>query len=439
MPHLKRELGLRDLILFNVAAVVSTRWIATAAHAGPGTLVLWAFAAVFFLVPIALTATGLAARYPEEGGIYVWTREAFGTGHGFACAWFYYLSNLFWVPSLLVASAGMIAYAFSEKSVRYFENPLVLVPVTLFLLALVIASNYVGLRVAKWVDNCGGLGAYLIWFALVASAAGFLLTHHSVTQFDLRPRLDWDKVNFWSQMAFGMTGLELSPILGGEIRNPRRTILRASWISAFLVTLFYMSGTAAILVLRSPDHVSPVVGLAEASRDAARTLGWNWVPLLVAFSILFSVGGQLGTYIGASARLPFVLGIEKLLPAPFARLHPRYGTPSVSILALGIGSAILLVISQLGETVRAAYQIMIDMSVITLFIPFLYLFAAGWKFGLRWPAASGFTVALVAIGFSFVPTADMKSVWLFEAKLVGGCLLLSAMAWAVYRRCRRPA
>jgi amino acid transporter len=201
--------------------------------------------------------------------------------------------------------------------------------------------------------------------------------------------------------------------------------------------LFYMAGTAAILVFRSPDHVSPVVGLAEASRDAAHTLGWTWVPLLVAFSILFSVGGQLGTYIGASARLPFVLGIEKLLPASFARLHPRYGTPSVSILALGIGSAILLVISQLGETVRAAYQIMIDMSVITLFIPFLYLFAAGWKFGLRWPGASGFAVALVAIGFSFVPTADVKSVWLFEAKLGGGCLLLSALAWAVYRRCRR--
>lgn len=439
MPHLRRELGLRDLVLFNVAAVVSTRWIGTAAHAGPGTLVLWAFAAVLFLVPIALTATALAARFPEEGGIYIWTREALGAGHGFACAWFYYLSNLFWVPSLLVASAGIVAYAFSEKSARYFENPAVLVPVTLFLLALVIVSNYVGLRVAKWVDNCGGVASYVIWFALVASAAAFLVSHHSVTQFDVRPKLDWNKVNFWSQMAFGMTGLELSPILGGEIRNPRRTIVRATWISAFLVMLFYISGTAAILVLRSPDQVSPVVGLAEASRDAARTLGWDWVPLLVAFSILFSVGGQLCTYIGASSRLPFVLAVEKLLPASFARLHPRYGTPSVSILVLGIGSAILLVISQLGETVRAAYQIMIDMSVITLFIPFLYLFAAGWKFGLRWPAVSGFAVALLAIGFSFVPTADVTSVWLFEAKLGGGCLLLSAMAWAVYRRYRRPA
>ena len=425
---------MRDLVLFNVAAVVSTRWIAAAAHAGPGTLVLWVFAAIFFLVPTALTATGLAERFPHEGGIYVWIREAFGPGHGFACSWFYYLNNLFWVPSVLVASIGMVAYAFSEKSVKYFENPRVLVPVTLVILTFVIASNYVGMRVAKWVDNCGGAGAYLIWVALVVSAVAFLALHHSTTHFDLRPRLDWEKVNFWSQMAFGMTGLELSPILGGEIHNPRRTIVRATWISACLIVLFYVAGTGAILVFRNPEHVSPVVGLSEASRDAAQMLGWTWVPLLVAFSILFSVGGQLGTYIGACARLPFVLGIDSLLPKFFARLHPRYGTPSTSILALGFGSAILLVISQLGETVRAAYQILIDMSVITLFIPFLYLFAAGWKFGIRWPAVSGTAVSLLAIAFSFAPTEDVRSVWLFETKLIGGCVILSFAAWAIYRR-----
>ena len=104
--------------------------------------------------------------------------------------------------------------------------------------------------------------------------------------------------------------------------------------------------------------------------------------------------GQLGTYVGACARLPFVLGIEKLLPAWFGKLHPKYGTPYVSILVLcgGAGRSAYL-LSQLGETFRAAYQIMVDMAVITLFIPFLYMFASAWKFGLRLPAASGLFVS----------------------------------------------
>lgn len=437
--HLKRELGLRDLVLFNVAAVLSMRWIAAAAHAGSGSLFLWAAAAILFQVPIALTAANLARRFPQEGGLYIWTREAFGPGHAFASGWFYYISNLFWIPGLIVASIGMVTYSFSTRLVPYAEDARFLLPAALVLLGGIAFTNYVGLRVAKWVDNLGGIGAYVIWSVLVVSAIVFLIGHKPATHFELFPSLDLNKLNFWSQLAFGMTGLELSPIMGGEIRDPRRTMFRATWISAFLVMLFYIVGTAAILVFMTPQATSPVVGLAQASRQAAATIGWQWVPVVIACSVLLSVGGQLGTYVGACARLPFVLGIEKLLPASFAKLHPKYATPYVSILVLCGGAGILLVISQLGETFRAAYQIMVDMSVITLFIPFLYMFASAWKFGLRLPAVSGLFVSAVAILFSFIPTEDVKNVWLFETKLIGGVILLSAWAAYLYRRYRRKS
>ena len=75
-----------------------------------------------------------------------------------------------------------------------------------------------------------------------------------------------DKLNFWSQLAMAMTGLELSPILSGEVRNPRRAIVRATWISAVLVVLFYVFSTSSILILLKLDQVSPVIGLAQAGR-----------------------------------------------------------------------------------------------------------------------------------------------------------------------------
>jgi amino acid transporter len=435
-PVLRKELGLRDLVLFNLAALISTRWISVAAHVGPGTIVLWLLAAVLFLIPCAFVVASLSHRFPEEGGFYIWTREAFGEWHGFAASWFYYLNNLFWIPGVLISLVGMTTYAFSARLGGLAENPYYVLPCALALLVVIIIANYVGLQVAKWVDNLGGLSVYIIGTILFITAAVAFAKHGSATTFYLLPHWDWDKLNFWSQLAMGMTGLELSPILSGEIRNARRNIRLATWISAILVTVFYIGATSAILVLLKPDDVSPVIGLAQASRQAATLLGWNWVPLVIAFAILLSAGGQLGTYVGACARLPFVLGIGNMLPPAFAKLHPKYGTPFLSILFLGAGSAVLLIISQAGETFRGAYQFSVDLTVISLFVPFLYMFAAAWKFGQRIAAACGLFVSTLAIAFSFLPTPDIRSVFWFEAKLIGGCILLFVLARVCYRHYR---
>lgn len=432
---LKRELGLRDLILFNLAAVVSTRWIAAAAHAGSGALTLWAFAGIFFLVPCALVVAHLSRRFPELGGFYIWTREAFGEWHAYVCGLFYFVNNLFWIPGVLIATVGMIASSLPSLS-AHAESPAFVLPVALVLLLLIVTANYVGLRVGKWVDNLGGVSVYLIWFFLVVAAVVIFFHRGSATRFQSAPNWDWQKLNFWSQMAFGMTGLELSPIISGEIRDPRRTIFRATWISALLVTLFYIAGTGAILIILPPGQVSPVIGLTQAGVQVSAETGAQWLPLAIALGIVLSLGGQLGTYVGACARLPFVIGIGNLLPPVFARLHSRYRTPYISILILGIGSAVLLLVSQMGETFRAAYQTTIDLSVITLFIPFLYIFAAAWKFGQRVSGALGLAVSALAIIFSFIPTADVTSVWRFEAKLLGGCVLLVVLARLFYRRYR---
>ena len=425
---LRKELGLRDLVLFNVAALTSTRWISVAAHVGPGAIVLWLLAAGLFLVPCAFVVADLSERFPEEGGLYVWTREAFGEWHAFACGWFYYLNNLFWIPGVLISFIGTIAYGFSARLGGLAENPYFVLPCALMLLVLIVAVNYVGLRVAKWVDNFGGLGANLIVGILVLSAAAAFFLSGSATHFDVLPKWDRDKLNFWSQLAMGMTGLELSPILSGEIRNARRNIHRATWISAALVVLFYVGSTGSVLVFLKPDQVSPVIGLAQASRQASAVLGWNWVPLAIAVCIVMSAGGQLGTYVGACARLPFVLGMGSMLPPAFAKLHPKYGTPFLSILFLGAGAAVLLVVSQLGETFRGAYQFTVDLTVISLFVPFLYIFGAAWKFGLRISAICGLLVSIVAIVFSFLPTPEIRSVFWFEAKLLGGCVLVFVLA-----------
>src|SRR5579859_433194 len=60
---LRKELGLRDLVLFNIAALISTRWIGIAAHVGPGTIVLWILAAALLLVPCAFVVANLSRKF----------------------------------------------------------------------------------------------------------------------------------------------------------------------------------------------------------------------------------------------------------------------------------------------------------------------------------------------------------------------------------------
>ena len=92
--ELPRSLGLRDLVLLNVVGIVSLRWLATSAAAGPSVLSLWVLAALLFFLPLGLAVSDLSARYPHQGGVYAWTKTAFGEGHGFLCGWCYWVNNL---------------------------------------------------------------------------------------------------------------------------------------------------------------------------------------------------------------------------------------------------------------------------------------------------------------------------------------------------------
>jgi amino acid transporter len=147
--------------------------------------------------------------------------------------------------------------------------------------------------------------------------------------------------------------------------------------------------------------------------------------------------GQLAVWIAGTARLPFVIGIDHYLPPVFSRLHPRWGTPHLSILILSGACTVFLFVMQAGENLRTGYQLLVDMAVITYFVPFLYLFGAAWKHGQRISAAAGLLVTAMALALSFVPPADVSSVRLFELKLAGGFVLVAGTARLCFQHYRR--
>ena len=117
--QLRRTMGFWDVLLFNIATVLGPRWIAAAGHNGPSSISLWVLAAVFFFVPGALVINELSSRFPEEGGLYAWARDAFGPFHGFVAGWTYWIYTVFYFPGLLLASASMSAYISSAAALRW--------------------------------------------------------------------------------------------------------------------------------------------------------------------------------------------------------------------------------------------------------------------------------------------------------------------------------
>src|SRR6266853_3475086 len=139
-------------------------------------------------------------------------------------------------------------------------------------------------------------------------------------------------------------------MMAGEIREPERTMLRAGWIASGIATAFYVSATFAFLVVLSPEHISELNGFAEVGDSVGLLLGATWLSPLIALLVVASGVGFVGGLGTATSRLPFAAGVDRLLPPAFGKVHPRWRTPYVSILVLGLVSTILLIVFQVGDT-----------------------------------------------------------------------------------------
>jgi amino acid transporter len=455
--QLRKTMGFWDVLLFNIATVLGPRWIAAAGHNGTSSISLWGLAAILFFVPGALVINELSSRFPQEGGLYAWSKEAFGDFHGFIAGWTYWVYTVFYFPGLLLASASMAAYILDGHGAVLAQNRTFLVSVSLSLLLVAVVLNIIGLNIGKWLQNAGGVGTYVPLLMLAAIAALVTWRYGSATHFtvaNMMPSWNWDTVNFWSQIAFAFTGLELVSAMSEEVRDPRRTLPRAVFASGALIAVMYIAGTFAILALVPAANLDPQSGVFSAIAVGSIALRVGFLGVVAAILVTFGNAGGVGSTVAGIARVPFVVGIDRYLPAAFGKIHPRWKTPYVSILVQAILSGAILLGSQFNETTRGAYQFLIDAGIILYFIPFLYMFAAVIKLAHRkdrrdnthavlvpggimgtWIAGGlGFIVVLVGILVSLVPPGDSANKLGFELKLVGGTVASIVLGLVLYWR-----
>jgi amino acid transporter len=449
--HPKRVLGFRDLVMFYVVTTLSLRWIPVAASIGPSSIVIWIVGLLTIFIPLALCVMELSSRYPQEGGLYRWTKRAFGDFPAFLTGWIYWTSNLPYFPAVLYFAASNALYVGGTRWNALQLSPAYFIAFSFFGVGLALALNVVGLNIGKWLNNIGSQGTWIPIALLCAVAVVAWMKFGSATSFraaNMKPGLSLGIMGVWATLLYAFSGAEAASFMGDEIKDARRTVPRALITAGAIITAGYILGTVAVLVALPQAQVNNMEGIMQAITSAAARVGWNGLGPAVALLICLANLGGVGAYLAALARIPFVAGIDRFLPPAFGRVHPKWGTPAVALITQAVCCMIFIVLGQAGSTVHGAYQVLVTMTIITNFVPYLFMFASMIRLQrepveegvIRVPGGRPVAIGLALVGLvttcavivaSVVPDPSepnkvlaVAKVVFFSVLLIGGGMLL---------------
>jgi len=455
-----RPLRFWDLTLYAVAMGFSIRWVAAAAAAGPVSIVLWVLAMVGFMGPLVLATAELTSRFPGDGGIYAWTGRTLGPFAGFLCGWLYWASNLPFFSTLTYFIINVLGVVAGPRAEGMLKDPTVFASLAIVLILIVAGLHLLGLGVGKWLTNLGAAASFGLVVVVIGAGAILAVRDGPATDFahaSYALPINADGAAMWATMVFAFGGPEALAFLKGDVDGGTRQILRVLAVAAVAVIAAYVGGTLGMLSVLRPDEASRLSGVPDALRLALTRL--DLASLSPAALILLAAGtlGSLSAWFGVAARLPFVIGVDRYLPAAFGHRDRRTGAPVVSILVQTAVVIALIILSQAGETVKAAYDFLISMSVLSYTIPFAVLFmvflivqgrpapagewtAPGGPPMGRLIGTVGLAVTLTAIACTLVPSPEAADKIAALVKLVVASAALIAWGGLIYliASLRRP-
>jgi glutamate:GABA antiporter len=452
-PHLKRVLGRFDLVLLFVVAVFNLNVVPSIAANGGVTVWLWLVSLFLFFWPQGIAVIELAHRYPGEGGVYLWAKEVFGDFHGFLSGWCYWTNNMLYVPTVMLYFVGVSVYVMGAGHQGLADNKTFALGASLLLLALLTILNIVGLGVGKWLNNVGAIGTGVAAAVLIGlGAVIFLRFGSTITAADFRiPANPRFVLNSFGVICFGLVGLELASIMGDEIRDPARTLPGAVAWGGVLSGLLYVGATLTLLISVGKNDISVLQGIVQAVSHMSTKVGVGWIVAPFALMLSFSIAGIGSAWMGGSARIPFVAGLDSYMPAWLGNVHPRYATPYAALIVQGIVSAVLVLMNFAGAGVQETFQKLLSLAVVLQLVPFVYMFAALLKLAMNESAPrghysrgtliaaglSGVLTTLLGIALVFFPAQQITSLWSYEVWMFCGTLFfigLAAFFFFVYGR-----
>jgi amino acid transporter len=449
---LKKELGVRDLALTQILFIIGLTWIGVAGKLGSSHVVLWLLAMVLFYLPMTAVVIYLNQLMPLEGGLYQWAKLGFNSTVGFLLAWNLWLYVIVFTSEIGIQCATYLSYAVGPGAAWMTSSTVFVALSSAVVLTLMAVAATIGLAVGKWVHNIGGVFMLIIFAVLIALPFIGLATGHLREFHPFRtslPAFSLFNLNILGKLGFGaLGGFEYMAILAGETRAPAIALRRSVLIAAPIIAVMFIMGTATVVAYVPTNDIDLVGPMPQVLRVGLGPFGIAGP--LVTIAILMTLAmrvAQVSVSFTAVTRLPMVAGWDRLLPATFSKLHPRYRTPVNSILLVAVCAFVISLLSQIGVGQAEAFQLLFNGGGVFYALAYVVMFAIP-LFGLRGvtprpspllrlASLSGLLMTLLYIVLSVFPIIQVQSVAGFALKIVAMIVVMNLVGVGILVAARR--
>src|SRR6266566_8901362 len=282
---------------------------------------------------------------------------------------------MMYVPTIILYFVCVFVFVLGAGHETLADNKSLTLTASLVLLFLLVVLNILGLGVGKWLNNLGAVGTLVAAAVLIGLGIVIWLRFGtSVTAADFQiPANPRFVLNSFGVICFGLVGLELASVMGDEIEDPRRTLPGAVALGGLLSGALYVGTTLTLLVAVSKDQINVLQGIVQAVSHMSARVGIGWIIAPFALMLSLSIAGIGSAWLGGSARIPFVAGLDSYLPDWLGKIHPRYSTPHAALIVHATVSLILVVVNFgfTGAGVQETFQKLLSLAVVLQLIPFL--------------------------------------------------------------------
>jgi amino acid transporter len=450
--ELKKELGVRDLALTQILFIIGLTWIGVAGKLGPSHVVMWLLAIVLFYLPMTAVVIYLNQLMPLEGGLYQWAKLGINPTVGFLLAWNLWLYVVVFTSEIGIQCATYLSYALGPSAAWMTSSTWFVALASAVVLALMAVAATIGLAVGKWVHNIGGVFMLIIFAVLILLPFIGLATGHLRAFHPFRtslPGLSLFNLNILGKLGFGaLGGFEYIAILAGETRAPASAVRRSVLIAAPIIAIMFIMGTATVVAYVPTNDIDLVGPMPQVLRAGLGPFGIAGP--LVTIAILMTLAmrvAQVSVSFTAVTRLPMVAGWDRLLPATFSKLHPRFRTPVNSILLVAACAFVISLLSLIGVGQAEAFQLLFNAGgtfyaltyVVMFAIPLIGLRAVTPRPPrlLRLASLSGLLMTLLYVTLSVFPIIKVANVAGFALKIASVIVVLNLVGIGILVAARR--
>jgi len=449
---LKKELGVRDLALTQILFIIGLTWIGVAGTLGSSHVVLWLLAMVLFYLPMSAVVIYLNQLMPLEGGLYQWAKLGFNPTVGFLLAWNLWLYVIVYTSEIGLQCATYLSYALGPSAAWMTSSSWLVALSSALILTLMAVAATIGLSVGKWVHNTGGVFMLIIFGVLILLPFLGLATGHLREFHPFRtslPDFSLYNLNILGKLGFGaLGGFEYVAILAGETRVPARAVRRSVLIAAPAIAIMFILGTATMVAYVPAGEIDLIGPMPQVLRAGFGPFGIAGP--LVTIAILMTLAmrvAQVSVSFTAVTRLPMVAGWDRLLPAAFSRLHPRYRTPVNSIVLVAVSAFTVSLVSLIGVGQAEAFQLLFNAGGTFYALTYMVMFAiplvglrgvtprpSPW---LRVASVSGLLMTVLYIVLSVFPIIKVASVAGFALKISAVIVVMNLVGVGILLAARR--